>query len=118
MDPLTSFLRAEMLVSVKNQTFCRVAVKYLDARMKSILSLRVKHLVNVFKKVCQTVLVILPSQDKLEMFCVDCWVIAENNRRLARRSRDIFPLNYRAFPPFKTDELTLCVEVCILLLSK
>lgn len=38
--------------------------------------------------------------------------------RLARRSRDIFSLSYRAFPPFKTDELTLCVKVCILELLK
>lgn len=56
----------------QSQTFRRVAVKYLDARMKSIFSLRVKHLVNLFKKVCQTVPVILQSQDKLEMCCADC----------------------------------------------
>lgn len=83
-----------------------VAVKYLALRMKSIFSLHVEHLVNLLKKVCQTVPVMSESQNKLGMSDVERWLMAENNRNLAPGSREIFRLSYGAFPPFRRDELT------------
>lgn len=87
-------------------------VKYLALRMKSIFSLQVEHLVNLLKKVCQTVPVMLESQNKLGMSDVERWVMAENNRNLSPGSPGIFCLSYRAFPPFRRDELASRACVC------